>query len=106
MSFTSDMGTELSLADFRLGSSELTALLPAWTNTDTWDLDVGESSMSHHHIGQPAAPFLLPQALTVPGMQHMVDNCCRDAHTEMKHWLKNHESLQLLEIFFTIEGAA
>jgi len=40
------------------------------TNLDSWDLP----------------DHLLPNALTVPGVQHIVDNLCKDVHEHLRGW--------------------
>jgi hypothetical protein len=46
---------------------------------------------------------LLPNALTIAGLQHIVNNLCSDVHQSLSHWPKYFEQLKSLEAFLRVE---
>ena len=45
----------------------------------------------------------MPEALTVAGLQHVVNNLCSDVHQGMKHWQAFHAQLKSLEALLRID---
>ena len=91
MSFTSDMGHELSIPDCPV--EDLAALLPAWCDRAPKEVDVDEPGTADIDATEAAAPpppprsdHCLQNAFTIPGLQHIVDNLSSDVHKEMPGW--------------------
>ena len=116
ISHTSDMGVELSLPDFHMdnahtllprwmsreglrvdpddpqsdidGDFDGPLVVGAGDPDADPDLDgpaVGPAAAAH----EPSAmktPHLMPQSLTVAGMQHITNNLCNDVHTHLSYW--------------------
>jgi hypothetical protein len=50
-----------------------------------------------------ADTFFLPNCLTMAGLQHTVDNLCKDVHASMSHWATYYEQLKSVEAFLRVE---
>lgn len=49
------------------------------------------------------ASFLMPGAIPVAGIQHIVNNMCADVHESMSHWSAFFADLKVLEAFLRME---
>jgi len=104
-SHTSDMGLELSLPDFSVGHKGPAALLPYWMKDDM----VSDGPTANEAPAAPAAPAsggdstLLPKALTVAGMQHIVFNLLTDVDKELVCFEHFWPQLKNLESFLKIK---
>ena len=117
LSQTSDMGVELSLPDFEItGHHE--SLLPEWVNRMPLELDIepaeppapaydpendvdgpeiASGSEDAHPATIPSTTFLMPRALTIAGLQHIIDNLNSDVHHSLSHWKQFHGQLKQFE---------
>ena len=72
---TTDMGTEVGVPDFKLGSWK--DLLPSWTHGVGSGLDDGGDICSDTEIKaaehKPPATYLFPNAILIPGALHVQD---------------------------------
>lgn len=125
----SDMGTELGLPDFELSGS-VRSLLPEWLRQDQIPADIesqepaaqgngarppdddidgptmADDSSVANPVVRPMPPHvprpLMPKALTIAGLQHVINNLCSDIHTEMSHWETFYSHLKALEALLRV----
>ena len=86
VSFTTDMGTELSIGSYLLPDHR--TLLPTWLREDVADVleDDGGLCQCGSSPQRASGTSLFPRALVVAGLQHMLSNAQRDAHAVLQHW--------------------
>ena len=152
VSFTSDMGVELSVPDFR--TADATALMPPWydhsmeldvdqcfteaiheceqespafapdveqespafaPDVETDDVDVTCLSDTEPAVHVPiaqamvnedareASTHLMPNALTVAGIQHVIHNLLKDVSTEMSGWTRFRSELGVVDAFLYMQ---
>ena len=107
VSVTTDFGTEQGLAEFQC--TDLQKVLPPWVDLSPADPlipevalpDVADPIRQVDEEG-PALPlwatsFLLPHALSVPGMLHIVSNCLQDIHEHLDCWADIQSKLKVIE---------
>ena len=83
VAFTTDLGTEMGLAEALRGSTIL-----GWTHPDLQTHEV-ERADDHHDAPSRggSSPFVFPHALPVPGVLHILDNCTHQSLDEgFQHW--------------------
>ena len=88
VSFCTDMGTELGLADYV--SPGWTALMPSWLvqAADQIEADVEMPGAGEVRYEAPPriAANVFPNSLTVPGALHVADNAALDTDKKLQHW--------------------
>eukprot|EP00974_Lingulodinium_polyedra_P123851 11188327-Lingulodinium_polyedra.AAC.1 len=112
------MGVELSLPDFEIPGG-VTDLLPSWV-ARRQTMDIEEDMLAHHEddidgpvladgpVPRQAPPqmpgrvFLMPEAMPIAGLQHVVSNLCSDIHQGMAHWPQFHAELKACEALLRI----
>ena len=50
-----------------------------------------------------AAEYVMPHAMTVAGLQHVIFNLCEDTHLALQHWAEFFKQLKTLESFLRVE---
>jgi hypothetical protein len=50
-----------------------------------------------------ADQYFMQNALTMAGLQHVVDNLCSETHQHMTHWASFYSDLKSLEAFLRVE---
>ena len=84
-SWTTDLGTEVQLPQFK--SLRVEAVLPDWFHKmpESDDLDLGEAAdQAPDANARPSA--IMPGCLIVPGCLHIVHNLTQDIHNRMQWW--------------------
>jgi hypothetical protein len=82
-SFTTDLGTEVGIADYKTPS--LSAVLPPWCHTPSHhglQSDMGDPEIEQ--AGELESVW--PNALVFPGILHIIDNCLLDVDQHMPMW--------------------
>ena len=90
-SFTTDLGTEVGIADYKTPS--LSAVLPPWCHTPSHhglQSDMGDPEIEQ--AGELESVW--PNALVFPGILHIIDNCLLDVDQHMPMWSKWLEGLK------------
>jgi hypothetical protein len=60
--------------------------------------------MSHDGVDDSSADVnLLPNSLTIAGLQHIIDNLCKDVHESMAHWSDYFAELKCFEALLRVE---
>eukprot|EP00971_Amphidinium_carterae_P352670 6492698-Amphidinium_carterae.1 len=121
-SFTTDMGVELGISDFRL-SNGAASLLPDYLLNATAfedDPDVliitqpmqGQLGSHNAHTAtwrdmsvceESAEEAFLPKALTLPGIQHIIHNLLASAHSQLTWWDEFYGRLKNCERFLHLQ---
>eukprot|EP00974_Lingulodinium_polyedra_P013746 1332318-Lingulodinium_polyedra.AAC.1 len=86
------MGTELGLRDFMYENS-IQSCLPNFLQYSDMDADVHGDAPVHVDGGRQPKK-LMPRALVVPGMLHIMHNLTGDIEKHLAHWDKQHEDLK------------
>ncbi len=88
-----------------LASSHRVGLAEVWGQDRDEDVDGVIHSPSGDALGDgnTADVHLLPNALTMAGLQHIIDNLCHDVHESMSHWGVYFEELKCFEAFLRVE---
>ena len=88
ISFTTDMGTELGAASFRLPS--LKSLLPQWLQQPHIhpDIEVDVPDADAEILAEFSGGMVsfLPRALIIPGALHIISNLSADISLKLLHW--------------------
>eukprot|EP00971_Amphidinium_carterae_P196920 3908398-Amphidinium_carterae.3 len=100
ISVTSDFGTEQGLAEFH--TSKLSNVLAPWFNvsevvTDGDSLQPVSEEQTDDALPAWTQAWLLENAISVPGMLHIVANCLDDVHAHLPSWSLMFETLQVVE---------
>ena len=95
-SFTTDLGTEKSMADFN-ALAEI--MVPSWRDLSEFEQDVGDTTQEASDPAAPAAmgSHFLEAAITVVGLQHVTNNACKDMNQEVDLWDEFHAQLKNVE---------
>ena len=105
-SFTTDMGTEMGIADYRC--QNIYDILPLWRRPavpleDDVHVQVvdGAGVGAGAGAGEPAKPqaeglFLFPRSLAIVGMLHVISNALADMTTKIDGWADFLEQLKLV----------
>jgi hypothetical protein len=124
-SFCTDLGTEVSVPEFRVGP--INTLLPAWAVQPVQPSEEGQLPMEPdvHMDDQPhfdedfdcgLAPqppvqgplfpgdqgSFLPCAVTIPGAMHIVNNLVREVSDKLVHWDTFFKQLQTIELLWKV----
>ena len=87
-SITTDMGTELGMAEFRCASVE--SLMPEWhperSHPRIFVDDTGDAVEPVEDPDAAASPFLFHYALGIPGMNHICSNLAKDVDEKLGGW--------------------
>ena len=94
LSFTTDLGTESGLTEFR---GRVGDVLPAWRFSGGFEADVEMGAAST--AGKDDEEYFLPNAFPIAGMQHVTSNLCKDMDSALDFWTAFHASLKNLEDF-------
>ena len=90
LSFTTDMCTELCIAEFSFSGHA--SLLPSWVRQGAMELDV--------EAGAAAAPLdgaLLRHAIPIAGCLHIFSNAACQVNKALAWWKEFHSSMKVLE---------
>ena len=98
-SFTTDMGTELSVASFE--SISIHSLLPPWLPKNNLGLDVEQdvAEQPGNAAGAAAtgAGAFLPHSISMPGVLHILFNLSKELAVGMPEWDWFWDSLKMVE---------
>ena len=110
------MGVELSIPDMFI--TDVNRLLPAWADqaikAETLDAHDPGNAHARFRVDDVDGPSLdlvetrtgkgrmMPNSLTIAGLQHITHNLLQDIHTAMSHWACFHAQLKVLEGFLRI----
>ena len=81
-SYTTDMGVEVGIADFRC--QNLKSLLPNWHPARCRQQFLDDTGEEDPYV--PASPFLLRHCLGIAGMNHIVSNLAKDIDEALPGW--------------------
>ncbi|CAE7253642.1 unnamed protein product, partial [Symbiodinium necroappetens] len=86
VSFTTDMGTEFSIAD--MAGLTLKEILPSWASEGQLerDFDDCEAEPLPPQAQADSEGYFLPRAITVPGLNHVIDNMLSDMNQAFSCW--------------------
>jgi hypothetical protein len=93
---TGDMGTEISLPDFVCSRRAADDLLPDWVQRQDLANDLEEPGHVPA-VDSGSQVHLMPNALTIAGLQHIVNNLSEDVHKGLDHWDTFHSQLKNFE---------
>ena len=82
VSMTSDMGTEMFIAD--MAGFTLREILPTWAVDADLELDVDAGGAEQ--LQADVEGFFLPRGVAVPGLNHIIDNMCSDCNRSLESW--------------------
>ena len=108
-SYTSDMGTEVKVPDFQLQRSAMNMHLPSWlagrTNrSPLLQEDSGEASSYSNPFVQCDTEDFMPNAIALPGANHLIHNIVKCLHEPMPHYSEFVLQLKVLERLLTHPG--
>ena len=86
VSFTTDMGTEFSIAD--MTGLTLKEILPSWASEGQLerDFDDCEAEPLPPQAQADSEGYFLPRAISVPGLNHVIDNMLSDMNQAFSCW--------------------
>ena len=94
VSVTSDLGTESGLCDFH--ATDIADFVPAWLQPPNIEADGVDEPQADAPSSAWDAAWLLPNAIMIPGMLHIVSNILADAHSRLSYWDTFHGQLKAL----------
>ena len=107
--FTSDMGTEIGLSDFRTVTFK--DLLPTWMLPEPeeaqeldLDDDVAAAAPPRPSPVSYQQSWFLENSVPIPGVLHILHNLCKDMHNALRHWPEFWKQLKVMEEFYGDRG--
>jgi hypothetical protein len=67
------------------------------------DLDGVDAARVENEESDSRSQHLMPNSLTIAGLQHIINNLCEDVHKSLAHWDVFFKQLKCLESFLRIE---
>ena len=107
-SYTSDMGVEVKLPDFQLQKSRMNLHLPSWfagrVQRAPMREDASEASGYSNPLVQCETEDFLPNAISLPGANHIIHNIVKGLREPMVHYTAFLLQLKVLEMVLTHPG--
>ena len=106
--YTSDMGTEIKIPDFRLQRSAMNLHLPSWLANRRHRAPMREESDDNGGYSNPFVQCdtedFLPNALPLPGANHLIHNIVKGLREPMEHYAAFLLQLKVLEMVLCHPG--